>query len=773
MAAALDSHSPQPPELGVAWAQAYLDASLALARNPQPADLLRALARFAGTGFTSARLGLIDSITPTRAHIIAEADGDTVRSADYPERISDYPGWDTLTEREVIISDALTEAALSSEQRDRLRARRIGALVLAPLMVDAELLGVLILSSPAALSIDRARIQALHTLLGQAARDLAERQSRDTLSEERAHNQLTARQLESVTRLALRAGQFEDSIALYEFAVRDLVELLDADHGGVLVLDADEAAGTIVAEYPASGALGSRLIMAGNELFDNVRAQRGMPVIFNHIADNEILLPDTREVWQKIGLRSIMFIPVVQDGRIIASIGMDLFTDDRVFNQGIIGTAQAMAAQISSTLENMRRAEQLTRQLRAVETMSALATSIYRLQEDERTLFDSVAEDVTHTTESDQLIFIMLQSDGAHGVITSEYPPRGLAGTEIELATGIAARPLRQMRAGNTEPIVLEGVQSDPQLSAQAAALFRQDDVQAILFAPLVADDRLAGMIAFNRSDSNRPYEPELVSVASTIGAELSVGLQNIRLVQEARHRADQLEHIADFARASQSSEQIEAVLGIAVASLRQLVSADRIGILLFDEAQRELRLIARYQDGVEAVQLADGPLVAISGTYAGQVWTSQTPLAIADSLDGAAGRTRGDTDIRSMLLFPFNGGASLRGVLSVGSALPGRYTDSDAAILQQMTNQFSAALESRATLAARQAAAEQQALISALSARYQRGVDVNDILSATLREVGDHLGARRARIRLALEPAPIARRQEDSDGGGTEQDLW
>lgn len=773
MAAARDSQSPHPPESGVAWAQTYLDVSLMLARNLPAADLLRALMRFAGPAFTSARLGLLDDITPTRAHIIAEADGAAVRPADYPERISDYPGWDTLQEREIIISDVLAETGLSSEQRDRLRARRIGALVLMPLLADAELLGILILSSPAALEIDRARMDALGALLGQAARGLAERQTRDTLSEERAHSALTARQLESVTRLALRAGQFEDSLALYEFAVRELVQLLDADHGGVLVLDADEIAGTVTAEYPASGALGSRLTMAGNEIFDRVRAQGGAPVIVNHIAEDPHLLPDTRAVFEKIGLRSIMFIPVMQGERIVASIGMDLFTDEREFNQNIVETAQAMAAQISSTLENIRKADQLMRQLRAVETMSALATSIYRLQEDERALFDSVAADVMHTTESDHLAFVLLQPDGVHGVIASEYPPRGLTGSELELAASVIAEPLRQLQAGAAGPIALEDVQTEAQLPAQAAALFGQPGVNAMLFVPLVADDRLAGMAVFNRNGPSRPYEPEIVSVAGTIGAELSVGLQNIRLVQEARRRADQLEHIADFARASQSSEQVEAVLGIAVASLRQLVPADRIGILLFDEAQRELRLIARYQEGVEAVHLADGPLVAVSGTYAGQVWTSQTPLAIADSLEGAPGRARGDVGIRSMLLFPFNGGASLRGVLSVGSDLPGRYTDSDAAVLQQMVNQFSAALESRATLAARQTAAEQQALINALSARYQRGVDVDDMLSATLREVGDHLGARRARIRLALEPAPIARQPDDSGSTNTGQDLW
>ena len=59
------------------------------------------------------------------------------------------------------------------------------------------------------------------------------------LSAERERSQLTARQLETVTSLALRAGAFGDIVALYVFAVRELVQLLNADHGGVLVLDPD------------------------------------------------------------------------------------------------------------------------------------------------------------------------------------------------------------------------------------------------------------------------------------------------------------------------------------------------------------------------------------------------------------------------------------------------------------------------------------------------------------------------------------------------------
>jgi GAF domain-containing protein len=773
MDAARDPQFTQHPEPGVAWAQTYLEVSLALARDLPPVELLRALLRFAGPGFTSARLGLLDDITPTRARIIAEADGAAVRSADYPERISDYPGWDTLAEREVIIRNALTDPALSSEQRDRLRARRMGALMLAPLKTDNDVLGVLILSSPAPLELDQARMHALAALLSQAARGLAERQTRDALAFERDRNQRTARQLDAVARLALRAGTFPDSIALYDFAVRELVQLLDADHGGVLVLDPDEVAGTVVAEYPASGALGSRLTMAGNEIFDIVRAQRGAPVIVNHIADDHRLLPDTREVFEKLGLRSIMFIPVMQGERIIASIGMDLFTDEREFDSAILETAQAMAAQISSTLDNLRRSEQVTRQLRAVETMSSLATSIYRLQEDESALFDSIAEEVARTTESDHVVFVMLQPDGVHGVIASEYPPRGTAGVEIELGASVMAGALRQLQAGADGPVVLSNLQSDTRVPAEVTALFKQFDVHSMLFAPLIVDNRLTGMVAFDRSGVNRPYEPEIVTVAGTLGAELSVGLQNIRLVQEARRRAAQLERIAEFARDSQTSEQMEHVLDSAVESLRQIVPSDRIGVLLFDEAEGELRLVARYQDGAQAVHLADGPLVAVAGTYVGQVWTSQTALSITDSLEGAAGRARGDVGIRSMLLFPFNAGPALRGVISIGSAAPGRYNDSDAAVVQQMVNQFAAALESRATLAARQMAAEQQALINALSARYQRGVNVDDLLSATLREVGDHLGVRRARVRLALEPAPVARWHEEDQDVITGNDLW
>ena len=368
------------------------------------------------------------------------------------------------------------------------------------------------------------------------------------------------------------------------------------------------------------------------------------------------------------------------------------------------------------------------------------------------------------------MVFVLIEPDGVNGRILSEYPPRGMAGVQVELGPSVMAEPLRQLQAGVEGPIVLADLQNNSRMPEQARALFRQFDVHSMLFVPFRVDDRLVGMAAFDRSGKTNPYEPETLAVARTIGAELSVGLQNIQLVKDARRRAAQLERIAEFARASQAGDTIESVLESAMTTLGQVVPADRIGVLFFDEAQRELRLVARTQDGASAVQLKGGPLVAITGTYAGQVWTTQTPLMIADTVDGAASRPRNDTGIRSMALFPFDGGPGLRGVISVGSANPRSYNESDAALLQQLINQFASALESRASQAAKQASAVQELLVNALSARYQRATDVNDMLAATLRELGDHLGAKRGRIRLAVEPAPVMQREPDS---GATIDVW
>ena len=269
MQAPPENRPAQPTVTPPSWAPAYLETALTLAQQPQPVDLLRALLRFAGPGFTQARIGLIDAATPTRARIIAEAEAGAVRAADYPDRISDYPGWDSLAERDaVIIPDMLADPALFPDQRDRLRARRITGLVLIPLVSDGELLGVLVLSSSAPITIKLARMRALRTLLDFVARGLALRQFRATLSAERNGPPAPpASQLG--TRLALRASTFGDSTHLYEFAVREMVQLLKADHGGVLVLDRTRPPYRSSRNTRPRAVLGSRLTMAGNQLFES------------------------------------------------------------------------------------------------------------------------------------------------------------------------------------------------------------------------------------------------------------------------------------------------------------------------------------------------------------------------------------------------------------------------------------------------------------------------------------------------------------------------
>jgi GAF domain-containing protein len=178
--------------------------------------------------------------------------------------------------------------------------------------------------------------------------------------------------------------------------------------------------------------------------------------------------------------------------------------------------------------------------------------------------------------------------------------------------------------------------------------------------------------------------------------------------------------------------------------------------VALYDAHYGQLRVAGEYADGKIVVDLENGALIPMEGTFAGQVWTTEQVLNFDDTHTLSGVSRLQELSLRSMIIAPIRSRGRLLGTVSVGSFRPYSYEDADQAIFQQMLNQLALAIENSEAYTQSQRIAKNEALINEIATHFQQHSDVEEMLQIAVDELGRVLGARRARIRLALQADPL-----------------
>ncbi|MCZ7547256.1 MAG: GAF domain-containing protein [Anaerolineae bacterium] len=107
--------------------------------------------------------------------------------------------------------------------------------------------------------------------------------------------------------------------------------------------------------------------------------------------------------------------------------------------------------------------------------------------------------------------------------------------------------------------------------------------------------------------------------------------------------------------------------------------------------------------------------------------------------------------ETRSEMALPLIARARVIGALTIQSTAPAAFSDEDIAALQTMANQIAVAIENaRLFEVARQRAASEE-LLNRVAGQLQEHTDLEAMLHVTMRELGQALGARRARACLRV----------------------
>jgi signal transduction histidine kinase len=317
--------------------------------------------------------------------------------------------------------------------------------------------------------------------------------------------------------------------------------------------------------------------------------------------------------------------------------------------------------------------------------------------------------------ERDELDLKYVLEDGVPQPVQERW------GLDIGLA-GLIVRDRQPIRTDEyTAECYRRGVQPRPFAGLR--------DARAWLGVPLLARDRLIGVMSVSTYREGYRYSDEHVDVLLTIAAQAAVALDNARLYQQSARQTRQLATLNQIGRTLTSSLDPERVPALIIEQVTDLLNVEEGSLLLADQATGDL--VFAYTTGPFGQQLL-GQRIPRGVGLAGYVFEHGQSAIVNDvqrdeRFDNSTDKSSGFVT-RAILAVPLRGVGGVHGVIeALNRRDGGQFTADDQQLLEALADQAVIALEN-----ARRFAQVDQAL----ARRAQELVRTNDRLQHNLRSL-------------------------------------
>jgi GAF domain-containing protein len=154
--------------------------------------------------------------------------------------------------------------------------------------------------------------------------------------------------------------------------------------------------------------------------------------------------------------------------------------------------------------------------------------------------------------------------------------------------------------------------------------------VRSIIGVPLRSRLGVIGVIEALDEHPNR-FQPDILHLVELLATAAAVAIENARLFQETRRRADRLAVLAQISAAINQPLELDAVVQAAVRELTRALHISQTGMALFDATRQHLIIVADVPaSGNSPVSGVEIPVVGNASMQ--RILTTAAPLAIEDA---------------------------------------------------------------------------------------------------------------------------------------------
>jgi signal transduction histidine kinase len=429
------------------------------------------------------------------------------------------------------------------------------------------------------------------------------------------------------------------------------------------------------------------------------------------------LSPEALEDYQARGIRSLLVVPMLRDGRVVGTINL---THQAVgaFSDAHVALIRTFADQAVIAIENVRLFTELQEKNRALTDAHAQVTEALEQQ----TATSEILRTIAHARTDVQPVFDTIVRSAARlcragnaAVFLKEggmlYHPANYGSSPAALAAARAPYP-RPLGMDTTAgmAVLTRSVVHVPDIEEPSAVevvrhVGRTLGFRSVVTVPMLRGEDAVGAILVARREPGRFSDAE-VELLKTFADQAVIAVENVRLFDELEARTaaltrsvEQLTALGEVGRAVSSTLDLETVLTTIVSRAVQLSGLD--GGVVFEYDERAEEFVHRAQAGTggalaaarraERIRKGDGAM--------GRTATTLEPIQVSDiTVPGAyVGQQREnliESGVRAVLAVPMVREGRLIGCLGVTRNRPGEFPAETMELLRTFATQSALAIQ-------------------------------------------------------------------------------
>jgi len=272
--------------------------------------------------------------------------------------------------------------------------------------------------------------------------------------------------------------------------------------------------------------------------------------------------------------------------------------DEHLQDEDIPKIIEAVARQAAQAMQTARLFEQTQVAQSEAESLFRLSRALVTAQ-NRAQMFETTLKEFLGVLDLPQGGVLLFEPGRRFGKLHALY--RDGKPTDTNLRIPIEDNPSYQKLIETRQPVVIEDFATDP-LVATVRDIDLGHQIASLLLAPIVIDDEVVGSIGADAVKNIRRFSSRDVNLAMTMADQLSIALQNRRLLEETRTRARELQETA-----------------------RQLQEMDRLKTQFLANMSHELRTPLNSIIGFSRVILKgiDGPLTELQKSDLTSIYNS------------------------------------------------------------------------------------------------------------------------------------------------------
>lgn len=338
----------------------------------------------------------------------------------------------------------------------------------------------------------------------------------------------------------------------------------------------------------------------------------------------------------------------------------------------------------------MPRAKISTRSLSTAEELDLLhrITHIIGSTLDLRTILQEIVTLVYGLTKADACFIYLHEPSHKSLVLSASKPPHPGEIDQLRLRMG---EGLTGWVAEHKKPLAItEKAHEDNRF--KFFHNLPEDKFEAFLSVPILVKEGLVGVVNVQHKKSYA-YTEHALKLLTTIARQVGGAIENARLYEETRRKADAIQTLSAVSRTLTSDRYMEEILQLIVAMTATLLGSKICSVMLLDEESRHLR-IAATQSLSDAYR--NKPPVPVDQSLSGQAVIEKKPIFVANvqkdkrfSFPDIAVSEK----LVSLLSLPMMFKDKVLGVINTYTAQEYDFSKEDISVMQSVANQCAAAI--------------------------------------------------------------------------------